>query len=902
MNFGVRRFLGGGTSTTPPPPSVTPPPQSQPSVPPLSIGGGKQIPRQPPPSESPSQSQPNSPRDPPTSSTAALFLRKDKQKPLPTPGSPTDDAGGTSNRSGRSGSNASVSNNSPVRTQNAYSSPGRGPWSPLAGPSSPRSPVTRKSVASTVTSTSEWKRTSGLLNTKDELLMSLLSSEAVVDSREFEILSSEEVDDLKKEQQVLASRLGAMSKKLSLETKIRDAALSLAKVNAAHKKVSKQSEEQLEAASRRVEAAQKEFWRVSERSNEVQRKLLEHRAAVLGFTVRSMEKKLSPSTNGTNTDTDGSGYSTPNRSMQMSPTPSSVTSVSVSSKSRFDGAHLFAGHADALVPVMLQRPGDVSVLEAKLKSATDALNAANQKQADLARELSHLQLEKTEVETSMGMELQSAEETISALEKELPRLESQDAQLQDLLQERRNWERDKADKDKQIEMLERRLEVLEEQSGEATGMEEMLMEARKSSQLELQRKDEEIREIKAQWERHKAAGSEVEEATSALQGIVQAHDIFAAGSSLQALVLSIGSHLGGVSAKLDANTRAQAEWDATKQKLEADVRSSFEKRETLLRDVEIARQEREEIRRDLRVMEERLREQTGLSPSATIANLPSITGVVSDGEVTSILRPLWAVLPSPEARAAKLGASARNFRPGGSPASSPKSPKMQLSSLSEMDVRSLKTLYDTRTQAPASPNISAFSIDAFAQRVQALISDDRALIERLIRFAQAHDLLKKNAERAQKLAQDANNALETYQKQVRTLEERNMTLTAQQAALQDEVQRLQDVVERIRAEKLEIESLAAEQAETCRQLTDANNTLSAKTLTLAEEAASAPEMIKRQLEAQLAECKASLNLAQEEVDAMRSSEQSQRIALLDELNSMQTENSNLRAQLRAVKK
>lgn len=108
---------------------------------------------------------------------------------------------------------------------------------------------------------------------------------------------------------------------------------------------------------------------------------------------------------------------------------------------------------------------------------------------------------------------------------------------------------------------------------------------------------------------------------------------------------------------------------------------------------------------------------------------------------------------------------------------------MQLSSLSEMDVRSLKTLYDTRTQAPASPNISAFSIDAFAQRVQALISDDRALIERLIRFAQAHDLLKKNAERAQKLAQDANNALETYQKQVRTLEERNMTLTAQQAAL-----------------------------------------------------------------------------------------------------------------------
>jgi hypothetical protein len=67
--------------------------------------------------------------------------------------------------------------------------------------------------------------------------------------------------------------------------------------------------------------------------------------------------------------------------------------------------------------------------------------------------------------------------------------------------------------------------------------------------------------------------------------------------------------------------------------------------------------------------------------------------------------------------------------------------------------------------------------------VQALMADDRALIERLVRFAQAHDLLKKNAERAQKLAQEGNTALETYQKQVRTLEERNMSMAAKQAAM-----------------------------------------------------------------------------------------------------------------------
>jgi hypothetical protein len=101
-----------------------------------------------------------------------------------------------------------------------------------------------------------------------------------------------------------------------------------------------------------------------------------------------------------------------------------------------------------------------------------------------------------------------------------------------------------------------------------------------------------------------------------------------------------------------------------------------------------------------------------------------------------------------------------------------------------MDVRALKTLYNPSGSGssaagpadPASPTtmtdgMGIFSVEAFAQRVQALISDDRALMERLIRFAQAHDLLKKNAERAQKLAQESNAALETYQRQVRTLEE-----------------------------------------------------------------------------------------------------------------------------------
>ncbi|KAJ3509818.1 hypothetical protein NLJ89_g5018 [Agrocybe chaxingu] len=164
---------------------------------------------------------------------------------------------------------------------------------------------------------------------------------------------------------------------------------------------------------------------------------------------------------------------------------------------------------------------------------------------------------------------------------------------------------------------------------------------------------------------------------------------------------------------------------------------------------------------------------------------------VDVGRIVAVLQPLWQILPSPEARAAKFGsASSRNFRTGSPTPSTPggANPNGVASSLSDLDVRSLKSLYDTRqngqtTPSSPRPGNGPFSIEAFAQRVQALINDDKALIERLIRFAQAHDLLKKNAERAQKLAQEGNTAMETYQKQVRMLEERNMSMGAKQAAM-----------------------------------------------------------------------------------------------------------------------
>lgn len=187
---GVRRFLGAA--------STSPPSSSLPEPTPLVIK--PKGPSWPP--------QPESPVQPPyegsKTTTAALFLRKDRQKPQPIPPATDEDVGNTSIQSGRSSNVSSLI--SPTRSQTSFvtSSPNRPQIgrssSPTAGSSSLRSSLPSRLLPRESIDQPELdrKRSSGPLNTRDELLLSLLASEAVVDSQEFDILSSEEVDDLKK--------------------------------------------------------------------------------------------------------------------------------------------------------------------------------------------------------------------------------------------------------------------------------------------------------------------------------------------------------------------------------------------------------------------------------------------------------------------------------------------------------------------------------------------------------------------------------------------------------------------------------------------------------------------------------------------------------------------------------
>lgn len=177
---GVRRFLGGGANGSTP---STPEPSSPPlpsSTTPLFLSGKQNW-----PPGSPTES--NYPPSPPK--TAALSFRKGSQRtPLPQ----DDDPGNSSFGSSRSSGGLP----SPAR-QNSFpnlpQSPGAGPSSPTRPPLPNRvSQLSRKSVGY------EPKRSSQMLNVRDDLLMDLLASEAIVDSRGYQILSAEEVEELKK--------------------------------------------------------------------------------------------------------------------------------------------------------------------------------------------------------------------------------------------------------------------------------------------------------------------------------------------------------------------------------------------------------------------------------------------------------------------------------------------------------------------------------------------------------------------------------------------------------------------------------------------------------------------------------------------------------------------------------
>ena len=123
---------------------------------------------------------------------------------------------------------------------------------------------------------------------EDPVSMHLLMEHALGESQAYEVFSVEEVEDLKKELSVLSSRLDATRRKLANETKIRDAARSINKLN------TPSGNDELAASGRRCEELSQEVGSLEGRQQGVQKLLLQHTAGVLQMTHKGFLDKAGP--------------------------------------------------------------------------------------------------------------------------------------------------------------------------------------------------------------------------------------------------------------------------------------------------------------------------------------------------------------------------------------------------------------------------------------------------------------------------------------------------------------------------------------------------------------------------------------------------------------------------------
>ncbi|KAF7592668.1 hypothetical protein BBP40_012631 [Aspergillus hancockii] len=162
-------------------------------------------------------------------------------------------------------------------------------------------------------------RSSALLNGNDPVTMYLLTETAMGDSAHYEVLSLEELEGLKKEFKFLSGRLEAAKRKLALETKLRDAAMSLSRLyNSKSPRLSEEygmggspksnrsrrsifgggsasstldkTDGELAVSTRKCEELSQEVWNLESRVQLVQKRLLEHTAGVLQMTHRGLKK------------------------------------------------------------------------------------------------------------------------------------------------------------------------------------------------------------------------------------------------------------------------------------------------------------------------------------------------------------------------------------------------------------------------------------------------------------------------------------------------------------------------------------------------------------------------------------------------------------------------------------
>lgn len=383
---------------------------------------------------------------------------------------------------------------------------------------------------------------------------------------------------------------------------MRDAA---SKLSGSTSKRNSAKTDQFAEANAKAEAAQRELLKATERAATIDRRLLEHRAAVLAHTVRTIEERSRQTQSTEAGDSSDNGTLGTTISGELSPVSTAPTSLSVSSRTKFEGPHLFAGHSDAILP-SLPRPlptwKELDTLQEQLRSATEAAEVAKVQAAEYMRELSVLKLDQVELESKANVEMQRSEETITKLEKDLLGMREMHSEIQGLRAAMEAMERENATLTQTLRQRSTAMATLGIRPGSS---------ASSWSPSPLDSWDEDIAALReelllarqAAASLSKQSSEELETGRSTLADVARSLNIVLPGSisTIPALAAALATHVSGLQGRVDQHARSQSHWDAERLRLENELKGGMETQRRLLSDVEEARRDRDELRSQLRV-------------------------------------------------------------------------------------------------------------------------------------------------------------------------------------------------------------------------------------------------------------------------------------------------------------
>lgn len=229
-----------------------------------------------------------------------------------------------------------------------------------------------------------------MLNVNDAIQVHLLVETALGDAKEYEILAPEEVDDLKKQVKILSQRVAQTRQNLAIQSRYRDAAISMTKLYSPNGKEKRKSllghrrdnsdsaDQERIMSEKKCEELATELWSLEKRLLEPQKRLLMHTAGILQMTHKGPKKSHA-------------GKSQPHQASQNGMTRASESQYSYSNRNSASDAFAFDNFGDERSMYRELGQGDawnqVKDVEGTSKDHAKLIASTEDKLADLNKRL-----------------------------------------------------------------------------------------------------------------------------------------------------------------------------------------------------------------------------------------------------------------------------------------------------------------------------------------------------------------------------------------------------------------------------------------------------------------------------------------------------------------------------------